>query len=166
MSRPFADRNELARSNSCSLQETARCAGPSALAHSDSTKSCVVSPVSQVVPPTNQGARGDGEVAFPTSSLRLCLGTARRLTLVHVIAYDLKSPNDTESDYERVIQGLKSAYPVWCHLEKSVWIIQADASAAEVRDTIKKLLYSSDVLFVAALQKNWGSFNLSSTQTN
>lgn len=80
--------------------------------------------------------------------------------MVHLITYDLKSPNDTGEDYERVIAGLKSAYPNWCHLEKSVWLVAAEQSSTEIRDAIKKYLYPSDILFVARLSGNWGSFNL------
>lgn len=80
--------------------------------------------------------------------------------MVHIVAYDLKSPNDTAGDYERVIDGIKSSYPTWCHLEKSVWIIASDEDSQVIRDTIRKFLFDTDVLFVARLQGNWGSFNL------
>jgi hypothetical protein len=82
--------------------------------------------------------------------------------LVHILTYDLTSPNDTSEDYQRVIEGLKSGYPTWCHLEKSVWLLQTDQSASEVRDSVKRLFNSSDVLFVARLSGNWGSVNLGS----
>jgi len=86
--------------------------------------------------------------------------------LVHLITYDLKSPNDTPEDYQRVIDGLKSAYGTWCHLEKSVWLVSTDQSSSEVRDVIKKFMNSSDVLFVAKLSGNWGSYNLTSKRTD
>lgn len=85
--------------------------------------------------------------------------------MIHLITYDLKEPNDTSDDYKRVIDGLKAAYGTWCHLEESVWLVSTDQEATEVRDTIKKLLNSSDVLFVARLTGNWGSYNLTSTRT-
>jgi len=85
--------------------------------------------------------------------------------LIHIITYDLKSPNDTADAYERVIGGLKAAYPTWCHLEKSVWLVETDQGAAEVRDAIKALLHSSDILFVARLSGNWASVNLGSTRS-
>lgn len=81
--------------------------------------------------------------------------------MVHIVTYDLISPNDTAADYERVIEGIKSTYPTWCHLEKSVWIVTTEQTATEVRDTLKPFLYSTDVLFVGRLSGNWGSFNLS-----
>ena len=84
--------------------------------------------------------------------------------MVHIITYDLKSPNDTAEDYERVIDGLKSSYPTWCHLEKSVWLVATDETASEIRDTFKTFLRHSDVLFVGRLSGNWGSFNLGPTR--
>jgi hypothetical protein len=81
-------------------------------------------------------------------------------SLVHILTYDLKSPNETPDDYERIIAGIKSLYETWCHLEKSVWIISTNQDATEVRDAIKKYLYPTDILFVGRLSGNWGSFNL------
>lgn len=81
--------------------------------------------------------------------------------LVHLVTYDLKSPHDTAEDYDRVITGLKSLYRTWCHLEKSVWIISTDQDAHQVRDALRPLLRSTDVLFVGRLSGNWGSRNLS-----
>ena len=83
-----------------------------------------------------------------------------RNDLVQLITYDLIAPNDKESDYERVISGLKTAYPVWCHLEKSVWLVSTEQDSSSVRDNMKKLFYDTDVLFVAKLQGNWASFNI------
>lgn len=80
--------------------------------------------------------------------------------MVHLITYDLKSPNDTPDDYKRVIDGLKSVYGTWCHLEKSVWLVSTDQTASEIRDSVKKFLYSSDILFTAKLSGNWAGFNL------
>jgi hypothetical protein len=81
--------------------------------------------------------------------------------MVHLITYDLKSPNDTSADYERVIDAIKSTYGNWCHLEKSVWLISTPQDASEVRDSIKEALYPTDILFVSRLSGNWASFNLS-----
>jgi hypothetical protein len=80
--------------------------------------------------------------------------------VVYIVTYDLKSPNDTSDDYKRVMDGLKSTYGAWCHLELSVWLVAADQTATEVRDEVKKLLNPADRLFVARLSGNWGSFNL------
>ena len=80
--------------------------------------------------------------------------------MIHLITYDLETPNDTPDDYARVIAGLKSHYAKWCHLEKSVWLVVTDQNASDVRDSMKQFLNSSDVLFVAKLSGNWASFNL------
>ena len=84
--------------------------------------------------------------------------------MVHIVTYDLESPHDTAEDYSRVIDGLKSVYKTWCHLQKSVWLVVTDQSATEVRDSLKPFLHSTDILFVAKLSGNWGSFNLSSNR--
>jgi hypothetical protein len=87
-------------------------------------------------------------------------------SLVHILTYDLESPHDTPDDYTRVINAIKSLYGTWCHLEKSVWIINTDQDAAQVRDSIKKVLYPSDILFVGRLSGNWASFNLTAERSN
>ena len=86
--------------------------------------------------------------------------------MVHLVAYDLISPHGTSDDYQRVIAGLKSAYPRWCHLEKSVWIITVDQDAAQVRDHVKTLLFPTDRLFVGRLSGNWGGFNMGPDRAN
>jgi len=86
--------------------------------------------------------------------------------VVYLVTYDLKSPYDTAEDYQRVIDALKSAYPSWCHLEKSVWIIVTPESATDVRDNLKAFLNSTDILFVGRLQGNWGSYNLGSKRND
>jgi hypothetical protein len=82
------------------------------------------------------------------------------LRVVHIVTYDLETPHDTPADYERVIAGLKSIYPAWCHLEKSVWLVVTDQEATKVRDSLKQFLHNTDILFVARLSGNWGGFNL------
>jgi hypothetical protein len=85
--------------------------------------------------------------------------------VIFVVTYDLKTPHDTETDYQRVIAAIKS-YETWCHLEKSVWLIRTDVSAAEIRDFLKNSLYSTDVLFVGRLNGNWASFNVGQQRSN
>lgn len=43
--------------------------------------------------------------------------------MIHLLTYDLKQPNDTSEDYERVIAGIKADFSSWCHIELSVWLI-------------------------------------------
>lgn len=79
--------------------------------------------------------------------------------MIHVVAYDLKSPNDTMEDYKRVISAIKQLSS-WCHVEQSVWLVDTTMPAGEVRDQLKPFLNSGDVMFVARLGGNWGSWNL------
>ena len=86
--------------------------------------------------------------------------------MVYIVTYDLESPHDTADDYKRVIDGLKSIFSSWCHIEKSVWIVSTTQDASEVRDSMKRFLYNTDILFVARLSGNWGSFNLTSNRVD
>jgi len=85
--------------------------------------------------------------------------------MVHVLAYDLKAPNDTTEDYERVINHIKATF-TWCHLEKSVWLIDTTMDAGEVRDNVKPQMHADDLLFVGRLQGNWASWNLGEMRNN
>jgi hypothetical protein len=78
--------------------------------------------------------------------------------MVFLITYDLTTPNDTSSDYERVIDKIKTLSSAWCHIEKSVWLVDSALNAQEIRDEIKNCLYQSDILFIARLQGNWASW--------
>jgi hypothetical protein len=77
--------------------------------------------------------------------------------VIHVLAYDLKEPNDTSDDYARVISAIKSEFSSWCHIEKSVWVVDTAMDAQQARDHLKQFLNDKDVLFVARLSGNWGS---------
>ncbi len=79
--------------------------------------------------------------------------------MVFLIAYDLRSPNDTPEDYERVIGRIKTKFN-WCHLEKSVWLVESALNATEIRELIQPFVHSMDALFVARLQGNWSSWSL------
>lgn len=90
-----------------------------------------------------------------TSALSL-----RVIAVVHLITYDLKTPNDTPQDYERIITWIKQTSATWCHLEKSVWVVESAMDATEWRDSLKSALYPNDLLFVARLHGNWATWNL------
>ena len=86
--------------------------------------------------------------------------------MIHILAYDLKEPNDTSDDYTRVIDAIKSEFESWAHIEQSVWLIDTDMSAGEARDHMKQFLHDKDVLFVARLNGNWGSWNFGKERTD
>jgi hypothetical protein len=79
--------------------------------------------------------------------------------MVHMIAYDLKKPNDTAENYELIISAIKTNFSRWCHVEKSTWLVEANINSAGVRDLLKQSLHPGDVLFVAPLKGGWASWN-------
>lgn len=85
--------------------------------------------------------------------------------MVFLITYDLINPNDTPQDYERVIADIKAKFN-WCHLEKSVWLVESALNASEIRESVKTTLYGTDKLFVARLQGNWASWGLGDQRNN
>ena len=85
--------------------------------------------------------------------------------MTFVIAYDLHKPNDTSEDYQRVIGTIKSNF-TWCHIEKSVWLVESTLNASEIRDTVKVSLNAGDRLLVARLQGNWASWTLGDERNN
>ena len=85
--------------------------------------------------------------------------------MVFVIAYDLRSPNDTAEDCERVIATIKASF-TWCHLQKSVWLVESALNASEIRESIKPSLYEGDELFVARLQGNWATWAVGDRRNN
>ena len=85
--------------------------------------------------------------------------------MTFVVAYDLRTPNDTPQDYERVIAHIKANF-TWSHLQKSVWLVESALNAAEIRESIRTTLDSKDVLFVARLQGNWASWALGEARNN
>lgn len=86
--------------------------------------------------------------------------------MVHLVAYDLKAPNDTAENYESIITAIKSEFRAWCHIEQSVWLIDSPTDAVVVRDLLKGYLHHADVLFVAPLQRGWASWNFGATRND
>jgi hypothetical protein len=79
--------------------------------------------------------------------------------MIHIVAYDLKTPNDTPDNYELIIGAIKSLFDSWCHIEQSVWLIDTRSDAVAVRLVLKDFLHSGDTLLVAPLGKAWASWN-------
>ena len=65
-----------------------------------------------------------------------------------LVTYDLHKQGQ---NYECLIKKLK-AYPGWCHLQQSVWLITTNNTCVQVRDNLNSCLDSNDKLFVAKLQ--------------
>jgi hypothetical protein len=86
--------------------------------------------------------------------------------MVQIIAYDLRKPNDTAEDYARVIDAIKEKFPTWCHLEKSVWLVETSIEASDIRDFMMTLVNDNDRIFVACLAGSWASFSLPMSQVD
>lgn len=62
-----------------------------------------------------------------------------------LVTYDLVKP---ETDYEDLISAIK-AYPDWCHVQKSVWLISSDDGCDVIRDNLRRFMDSDDRIFVS-----------------
>lgn len=80
--------------------------------------------------------------------------------MIHIVTYDLRKPNDTPTDYDRVMATIKTSFGGWAHIERSVWLVSTPKNATQVRDEIKAALRPGDVLFVGRLQGDWASLYL------
>jgi hypothetical protein len=86
--------------------------------------------------------------------------------MIHVVAYDLKTPNDTPENYESIIGAIKSLFGSWCHIEQSVWLIDTPSNAVAVRQALTEYLHPGDTLLVAPLGKAWASWNFGDERNN
>jgi hypothetical protein len=86
--------------------------------------------------------------------------------VIHLVAYDLTTPNDTEANYTLIIDAIKSQFNSWCHIEQSVWLIDTQSDAGSVRDLLWNYMHTGDVLFVSRLSGNWGSMNFGDKRNN
>lgn len=66
---------------------------------------------------------------------------------VYIVTYDLIKQGQ---NYACITQKLKS-YPTHWHAQGSVWIIETNQTAVQVRDHLSPCLDSNDKLFVAKL---------------
>lgn len=64
-----------------------------------------------------------------------------------IISYDLCTPGKNYDDLYKYLKG----YQVWAHITESTWFISTDKSCQEIRDEIKDIVDSNDVIFVGEL---------------
>jgi hypothetical protein len=86
--------------------------------------------------------------------------------MMHVVGYDLVSPNDTSEDYATIIDAIKTLFGGWCHIEKSVWLVNTNSTSTDIRETLKPYLHAGDILFVAKLSGEWASWNFGDERNN
>lgn len=65
-----------------------------------------------------------------------------------LIFYDLRSSEDTNPDYDQLIEYLKSLNG--CRIQKSVWVVSFDTrmNYVELSDNVKEYMNEGDSLFV------------------
>ena len=80
--------------------------------------------------------------------------------MVHLISYDLITPNDRSEDYTRVIDQIKTSFTSWAHVEESVWAVETPKTASEAFDQVAPAFKSTDKLHVARQNGTWKARNL------
>lgn len=65
---------------------------------------------------------------------------------VYLISYDLRAPG---RNYDTLYASLKSV--PWAHPLESVWLVETDATAARVHDTLKAALDEGDGIMVVEI---------------
>ncbi len=75
----------------------------------------------------------------------------------YIVAYDLHKQGQ---NYACLIKKLEG-YGTHFHMQQSVWIIETEQSAVQVRDHLKPCLDSNDKLFVGRMSAAaWSGFTL------
>lgn len=65
-------------------------------------------------------------------------------TMVYHISYDLRKPGKDYSSLHQAIKNIGS----WCHPVESTWYVDTASSASAIRDTLIRVMDSSDGLIV------------------
>lgn len=75
---------------------------------------------------------------------------------VYAITYDLHAP---QQDYDKLHDSIKSL-GAYSKSFDSFWLVDSSLKASEIRDKIKSVVDSDDILLVIEVKKHWASFNL------
>jgi CRISPR/Cas system-associated endoribonuclease Cas2 len=62
----------------------------------------------------------------------------------YIVSYDLKKPGD---EYEKLIKHIQT-FDHWARIHKSVWFVETEKSAKELRDDLLSYIDSNDKIFV------------------
>lgn len=81
---------------------------------------------------------------------------------VYAVTYDLITPGQ---DYEKLHEQLRS-YRSYSKRFDSFWLIDADKTAAEIRDDLIKVVDENDTLFVIEVKKHWAGRKLAEGMVN
>lgn len=80
---------------------------------------------------------------------------------VYCISYDLIE----DKDYEKLIEKIKS-YGTYTHAEESLWFVESEKGAPEIRDELKSCVDEDDNMIVIRVTLPWASLNLSKKVTD
>lgn len=80
-----------------------------------------------------------------------------------IIYYNLSQPG---SNYEKLTSIIRITYKSWAQLGNFSYLVLTDKNHAEVRDTLAKVLYKDDSLFVGKISAPAAWFNLDSQVSN
>jgi hypothetical protein len=58
--------------------------------------------------------------------------------MIHLLAYDLTTPNNRPEDYDRVLSTIKADFDSWCHIEQSVWLVDMSMGAGVISAVFEK----------------------------
>lgn len=75
----------------------------------------------------------------------------------YLITYDLNRPG---KDYPRLYETIKSLSSAWWHHLDSTWFIVSSLPASVIRDALKTVVDSTDVVLVIKVALPWASYNL------
>jgi hypothetical protein len=75
----------------------------------------------------------------------------------YLITYDLTGPSE---NYEKFFDRLQT-FPDWCQCLDSLWVINSNATAVEIRDRLIAYIDESDKLIVLSLAGEGAWENLS-----
>jgi hypothetical protein len=70
------------------------------------------------------------------------------------VTYDLKAPGRNYQALFNYLEGF-----VHCKRMESFWLLDTTYDPVTIRDNIRSLIDSNDVLFVAPIVRNWASLN-------
>lgn len=67
--------------------------------------------------------------------------------MVYIISYDLGKPTQRYNE----LAGRIRQYPSWAWLGQSVYLIETNSTAVEIRDNLKEFIDGNDKLFVGKI---------------
>jgi hypothetical protein len=82
---------------------------------------------------------------------------------IYLLTYDL-TKKKPEFDYEILWDELKRLGAV--RIQESVWLLNADNTAAELRDHFVSFIHDDDLLWISGVFKSWFAYTKARAGTN